>query len=171
MENETSITEQSPSVQIHLQILQSVIQRMASNSTSCKAWCITIVSAILALIADKEKPELAWLAVIPTALFLALDAYYLALEKACRDSYNSFVEKLHGGQARLEDVFLVAPEGEMSLHQLRALASFSVWGFYSSLALLIFLAKYTSCLDAQQGAASVASNAAEFRRYDASHPE
>jgi hypothetical protein len=68
------LSEESASVQAHLQILQSVIQRMASNSTSCKEWCITIVSAILVLIADKGKPELVWLALFPTFLFLALDA-------------------------------------------------------------------------------------------------
>ena len=72
------LTEESASVQSHLQIMQNIIQRMATNSTSCKAWCITIVSAILVLIADKSKPELAWLALLPSFLFLSLDAYYLA---------------------------------------------------------------------------------------------
>ena len=61
------LSEESASVQSHLQIMQGVIQRMASNSTSCKAWCITIVSAILVLIADKNKPELAWLPCVSTS--------------------------------------------------------------------------------------------------------
>jgi len=33
------IDGESPSIQTHLGILQGVIQRMASNSSSCKAWC------------------------------------------------------------------------------------------------------------------------------------
>ena len=71
--------EDSPGVQAHLGISQSVIQRMASNSASCKAWCITLVSAILVIVADKGNPQYALIAIIPTALFLILDSYYLAL--------------------------------------------------------------------------------------------
>ncbi len=114
---------------------------MAGNSTSCKAWCITIVSAILVLIADKGKPELAWLALLPSVLFLALDAYYLALEKAFRTSYNAFVKKLHSGLVHVEDVYSVFPKGNMSRHQVEALRSFSVWGFYGALMILVILAK------------------------------
>lgn len=128
-------------MQAHLQILQAVIQRMASNSTSCKAWCITIVSAILVLIADKGKPELAWLAMLPAFLFLALDAYYLAMEKAFRSSYNSFVKKLHENKIGVEDLYSVIPKGNMSAHQIESLKSFSVWGFYGALVVLIVAAK------------------------------
>lgn len=135
------LTEESAAVQSHLQIVQGVIQRMATNSTSCKTWCITIVSAILVLIADKDKPELAWLALLPSILFAALDAYYLALERAFRASYNSFVKKLHGSQVFVEDLFSVIPKGEISRHQVDALKSFSVWGFYGALVILVLLAK------------------------------
>lgn len=83
--------EDSQAVQAHLGIMQDVIQRMASNSASCKTWCITLVSAILVVVADKGKPEYAWLALIPTVLFFALDAYYLALEKMFRLSYNNLL--------------------------------------------------------------------------------
>lgn len=136
-----SLTEESASVQAHLQILQAIIQRMATNSTSCKAWCITIVSAILVLIADKGKPNLALLAFLPTFLFLALDAYYLALEKAFRSSYNSFVRKLHSSELKLDDLFSVIPRGDMTKHQIEALKSFSVWGFYGALAILVVVTK------------------------------
>ena len=135
------LTEESASVQAHLQILQGIIQRMATNSTSCKAWCITIVSAILVLIADKGKPNLALLAFLPTFLFLALDAYYLALEKAFRSSYNLFVRKLHGSELKLDDLFSVIPRGDMTKHQIEALKSFSVWGFYGALAILVVVTK------------------------------
>lgn len=135
------LTEESASVQAHLQILQGIIQRMATNSTSCKAWCITIVSAILVLIADKGKPNLALLAFLPTFLFLALDAYYLALEKAFRSSYNLFVRKLHSSELKLDDLFSVIPRGDMTKHQIEALKSFSVWGFYGVLAILVVVTK------------------------------
>lgn len=138
---ESPLSETSPSVQAHLGILQSVIQRMASNSTSCKAWCITVVSAILVIVADKGKPNFAFIALLPTLLFLALDAYYLALEKAFRASYADFVKKLHSGVAMAEDLYAVAPMGSHCKHQIEALKSFSVWGFYATLFVLIELAR------------------------------
>lgn len=137
----TPLSENSPSVQTHLSILQSVIQRMATNSTSCKAWCITIVSAVLVIVADKGKPEFAYIALLPTMLFCGLDAYYLALEKGFRQSYNSFIKKLHASQITAEDLYSVVPEGKISHHQIKSLGSFSVWGFYICLTVLVVLAK------------------------------
>ena len=114
---------------------------MATNSTSTKAWCITVVSAILVLVADKDFPNLAWLALLPTILFGALDAYYLALEKGFRQSYNDFVKKLHEGQISAEDLYLIEPSGKKFGHQIAALKSFSIWGFYSGLLVLVVLAR------------------------------
>lgn len=136
-----SIDETSPSVQTHLGILQSVIQRMATNSSSSKAWCITIVSAILVIVADKSKPEFAWIATLPTFLFMCLDIYYLALEKGFRESYSSFVRKLHDGSISREDLYSVLPEGNQSMHQWESFKSFSVWGFYIGLFILIAITK------------------------------
>ena len=140
-QSESPLSETSPSVQAHLGILQSVIQRMSSNSTSCKAWCITVVSAILVIVADKGKPNFAFIALVPTFMFLALDAYYLALEKAFRASYTDFVKKLHSGIANAEELYSVTPRGSHSEHQIDALKSFSVWGFYATLIALIELAR------------------------------
>lgn len=135
------MNEASPSVQTHLGILQGVIERMAANSNSSKAWCITVVSAILVVVADKNKPDYALLALIPTLLFLALDTYYLAMERGFRNSYNSFVRKIHDGSLTLDDLYLVHPKGETSQLQIEALKSFSVWGFYIVLGLLIIIAR------------------------------
>ena len=136
------LSEDSPSVQAHLGILQGVIERMASNSTSSKAWCITVVSAILVIVADKSKPDYAFLALIPTILFLTLDAYYLAMEKGFRRSYNSFVKKVHNGTLTPDDLFSVMPEGKTLELQVEAFKSFSVWGFYIGLGILILIAKF-----------------------------
>ncbi|TOP77032.1 hypothetical protein CGH09_17510, partial [Vibrio parahaemolyticus] len=79
MESEQlSIEPDSPSVQAHLGIIQSVIQRMSTNSSSCKAWCVSLVAAILVIVADKGKPDYAWIAILPSIVFAALDTYYLA---------------------------------------------------------------------------------------------
>ena len=136
-----NIDGESPSIQTHLGILQNVIQRMASNSTSCKAWCITLVSAILVIVADKGKPDYALIAMLPVVVFAALDAYYLALEKAFRNSYNDFISKLHNKRLTENDLYSVAPIGNMSHLQWESVKSFSVWGFYISLAVLTIITK------------------------------
>ncbi len=134
-----SINESSVSVQTHLGILQNVIQRMSSNSSQCKTWCITIVSAILVIVADLSKPDYAWIALLPSVLFLALDTYYLSLEKAFRNSYKKFVKRIHQNSLRPKDLYSVSPSGKMKKHGLEALRSFSVWGFYLGLIILIVI--------------------------------
>ncbi len=133
--------EDSPSVQAHLSIMQSVINRMASNSTSCKAWCISLVSAILVIVADKGKPQFALIAIVPTVLFCSLDAYYLSLEKAFRESYRLFIEKLHNHKVVAADLYFVTPSGGKIKTYITALRSFSVWVFYLGLIAMIFIIK------------------------------
>jgi hypothetical protein len=139
--NNTRLDETSPSVQAHLSILQNIIQRMAANSTASKTWCITLVSAILVVVADKGKPQYTFIALIPTILFLALDAYYLALEKGFRNSYKNFVQRIHDGTATADDLYSIAPNGNQSNLQIEAFKSFSVWGFYVTIVIMIFIAK------------------------------
>ena len=136
------VTFDSPSVQSYLTIIQSVISRMASNSSSCKTWCITLVSAIVVIVADKTKPDYVWISVVPIALFVLLDSYYLSLERQFRDVYNDFIQKLHFGNATVNDVFYVAPKTGVlgsSLQTLKASGSFSIWPFYSLLALMLLV--------------------------------
>lgn len=141
MANDGEFRENSQAVQAHLSITQAVIQRMAANSASSKAWCITLVSAILVIVADKGKPHYALIAVIPTVLFLVLDAYYLALEKMFRQSYNNFIEKLHKGEVVASDLYAVVPSGKMFETFRASVRSFSIWPFYLTLLSMIWIAK------------------------------
>jgi len=136
-----SYGEDSASVQTHLNIIQSAVQRMASNSASCKAWCITLVSAVLVIVADKGKPDYALIAFIPTLLFLVLDTYYLALERCFRQSYNQFIEKLHAGRVAMSDLYAVSPAGSLFKTFMKSLSSFSIWPFYGTLAAMILIAR------------------------------
>mgnify|MGYP001109635716 CR=1 FL=1 len=136
------IDPEAASIQTHLGIIQNVIQRMASNSTNCKAWCVTLVAAVLVIVADKGKPEYAWIALLPTVVFFALDAYYLALEKGFRNCYNQFVSKIRSDSLTEKDLYSVMPIGKISKLQLEAIQSFSVWGFYISMALLVAVTKW-----------------------------
>ena len=137
-----AVKENSPAVQAHLSILQSVIQRMASNSASCKSWCITIVSAVLVIVADKGKYQFAAIALIPLFLFLGLDTYYLALEIMFRDSYNTFIEKLHRKTLTVSDLYAVSPQGKFRYVLPKSFKSFSVWPFYLVLLVMICIAAF-----------------------------
>jgi hypothetical protein len=134
------LKEESPSVHAHLSLMQSVIQRMASNSTSCKAWCVTLVSAILVLVAEKDRAHYAWLALLPTLLFFALDVHYLALEKGFREAYNAFIDKLHQNSVGPADLYAIRVTGSMTGHVWEALQSFSTWPFYLTLLGMIYVA-------------------------------
>lgn len=137
---DTEYKENSQAVQAHLTLVQSVIQRMATNSSSCKAWCITLVSAILVIVADKGKPQYAWIAVIPSVLFLFLDMYYLAYEREFRRSYNDFIKKLHYGKVTAEDLYVIAPTGNLFIEFLATIKSFSIWSFYITLLVMVYIA-------------------------------
>lgn len=137
--------ETSPSVQTHLGIIQGIIQRMAANSAFCKGWCITLVSAILVIMADKGKPQYVLLSIIPTVLFMGLDSYYLALEKMFRQSYNDFVKKLHTGAITAPDLYDTIPTGGLGKTFISSLRSLSIWPFYLTLLVMILIAMAVSC--------------------------
>ena len=129
----------SPAVREHLNLLQGVINRMAANSSSCKTWCISIVAAILLLVARTDATDYALLALIPAFLFFYLDAYYLTHEKAFRDAYNAFVAKVHAESVELADLYVIRPVGETTKRVPSSMASPAVWPFYGMLVLAIVL--------------------------------
>ncbi len=137
-ENKTQFNAESSAVQAYLTIMQGIIQRMAENSRSCKTWCITIVSAVLVLVARIEEPNYMLTALVPTILFLFLDTYYLSLERGFRASYKAFVEKLHTADEDISsDLYVVGTTGSRLSHFLSSLLSFSIWPFYLMLFLII----------------------------------
>ncbi len=128
-------------VQLHLGIVQSTIQRMAANSASCKTWCITLVSAILVIVAEKKEPNYAYIIIVPIILFFILDSYYLALEKVFILCYNNFIDKLHNETVTAKDLYVISPHGSLLKMFLKANFSFSVWPFYITLIILGWIAK------------------------------
>ena len=82
-------------VRQYLHMLQDIINRMASNSSNCKAWTITLFTAMDALMIGVEiMRQWVWVILFPIALFYFLDAYYLGLENDFRNLEASFIKKL-----------------------------------------------------------------------------
>ena len=72
----------------HLELIQGVINRMASNSFRLKEWSVVLVSAILFLAAREDCGEVALIALVPAVVFWGLDAYFLWQERLYRALYD-----------------------------------------------------------------------------------
>src|SRR4051812_47825321 len=125
--------------------LQGIISRMGANSASSKTWCISLVAAILVVVADKNKPNYVWIALIPIMLFFFLDAYYLSLERCFIGAYKAFVKHVRDGTATTDDLFEISPQrGALSICTGigGAFVSVAVWPFYVVLAGTVVVARY-----------------------------
>lgn len=77
----------------HLELIQGVINRMASNSFKLKGWAVTLVAGVFAL-ASKDTDKLYFLiAYIPILVFWGLDSYYLLQERLYRSLYENVRKK------------------------------------------------------------------------------
>lgn len=72
----------------HLEMLQTIIQRMATCSFTLKGWNVVLVSAIFALAVGAEKSHLVFLAYLPAVVFWLLDGYFLRQERLFRRLYD-----------------------------------------------------------------------------------
>lgn len=117
-----------------LNVLQSIISRMSANSTNCKMWSVTLLAAIIVLFLSKEI-DLAInkiILLIPILPFMFLDAFYLGLERHFIDEYNREF-KNDGNTCTINKI-----KGcKRICETFKALASFSIWGFYLILGLTI----------------------------------
>ena len=74
------------------------------SSGNCKTWCVSLVSAVLVLGIDKDKPQVCAVGLVPVLLFAYLDAYYLRLERGYRETYNRFVQTLRQEESTDADI-------------------------------------------------------------------
>lgn len=81
----------------HLELIQSAIDRMASNLFLLKGWTITLIAALFALAARDSERAYFLIAYIPAFMFWALDGYFLSQERRFRALYNH-VRKLSEGE-------------------------------------------------------------------------
>ena len=73
----------------HLEMIQTVIARMASNLFFLKGWSITLVVGLFALAASKgANPLFSIVAFLPVFVFWILDGYFLSMERSFRGLYD-----------------------------------------------------------------------------------
>jgi hypothetical protein len=113
----------------HLDFIQAAIGRMASNSFLFKGWAITIAAGLSAFGAADTKTALLIIALATTAMFWALDGYYLWLERG-------FV-KLHREVAAKDekdiDFSMQIDKTHAARRWLRTCARPHLWLFYGTI--------------------------------------
>lgn len=80
----------------HLEMIQSVINRMAANSFLLKGWSVTLISALFALAAKDTNQLFIYLAYFPCVAFWSLDGFFLWQEKMYRKLYEEVTHKPEG---------------------------------------------------------------------------
>ena len=72
----------------HLEFIQGVINRLASDSFRMKGWCVVLVAALFVLLAREGRIEFAGVALVPVLFFWGLDGYFLWQERLFRALYD-----------------------------------------------------------------------------------
>ena len=75
-------------VQVHLEMIQNIINRLSRNSFLLKGWSVILVSSFFALAAVNSKVYFVLLAYFPLVIFWILDAYFLWQERLFRALYD-----------------------------------------------------------------------------------
>lgn len=135
-------------IHTYLNILQNIINRMANNSASCKTWCLTLISALVAIIGLKDiEKDCSTIMYLIVALFGLLDLNYLALERWFRDYYNDLIEKIHNNKITFKDLYKIKLPDKFWIkvkYRIIALKSWSIWFFYPIIGFIIYLINKSS---------------------------
>ncbi len=109
----------------HLNMIQSIISRMANNSLQVKCWCLAIVGAAIVL----SRSFIILACVFPVVLFCFLDTHYLNEERAFRELYD--VVRVKDDQ----DIDFSMKKKNEKIRE--TFKSWSIWPFYLSLIVLL----------------------------------
>jgi len=119
----------------HLDLIQSIITRMANNSFLLKGWAVTLLSGIFALAWNQESIWHFILAYIPVVMFWFLDSYYLQQERLYRGLYDKVRQTDEGS---ITFSMIPPPVAEKETYQyFKVLFSKTESGFYVPLIILI----------------------------------
>jgi hypothetical protein len=121
----------------HLQIIQSVIARMAGNSFALRTLSVTLTTGLIALLGsiDKPTPLYALAALLPLLIFWLLDARYLQLERLYRRLYDD----VRLGKTREPFIMAIGPYSSHEKNVPSIALSWSVLWVYATLLVVLAL--------------------------------
>ncbi len=73
----------------HLELIQVVINRLASDSFRMKGWTVFLVAALFVLLARQGAFDSGYIALLPIVAFWGLDGYFLWQERLFRAHYDN----------------------------------------------------------------------------------
>jgi hypothetical protein len=120
----------------NLEMLQTLISRMAGYGASFKSYCITVTTGVIGFGLTLRSPALALLALLPVLAFAVADAQYLRVERRFRALFD----------AVRKEAWDAVPAFDISLERappqsfISAAASWSVVWFYAPLAIVVIVA-------------------------------
>ena len=119
----------------HIDLVQSIITRMAQNSFVIKGWMITIVVGLFLFLQNDNLQNNFLIYLFPIIGFWLLDSYYLWQERLYRKLYGSVISNLKESS----DLQLSVEEFKNSTKYLSALFSITEILTYLPVALFVFL--------------------------------
>lgn len=115
----------------HLEFIQSIITRMASNSFMLKGWAITVVAALLAYSIKEQNPYVLSVILFPAIVFALLDMYYLYQERLFRKLYDKVREQVE------TDFAMSTEDFKKDVKYWPCLKSPSIYAFYVPIVVLL----------------------------------
>ena len=122
----------------HLEFIQGVINRLASDSFRLKGWSAVLVSALFVLSAREGRLEIVSTAFVPVVVFWGLDGYFLWQERLFRALYDHVRVLAEDKIDFSMDVSAV--EAGRAPTWLGAIFSLTLFPFYAALAAAVVLA-------------------------------
>lgn len=131
----------------HMEFVQAIIARMASNSFQIKGWSVTIVTALFALAGATTKPIFILIALLPALSFWGLDAYYLWQERLFRKLYKDLqlsFETTGNQNEKVKPFSLSTKDYKSEVSWFKVLRSPTIFIFHGVIigAILFFLLSY-----------------------------
>jgi len=123
----------------HLEFIQSVVNRMASNSFLLKGWSVTLVAALFALAAKDSDKKYIVVAYFPVLVFWILDAYFLSQERSYRNLYDAVRTKK---EDEIDFSMDTKPFADSRTKWASAFFSRTLLVFYLSMVLVMIFAMY-----------------------------
>ena len=116
----------------HLEFIQAVIGRLATDSFLMKGWAVTVAAVIYGFAADHADPGVAAVGLMPVAAFWFLDAYFVRKERQFRALYDDV--RKPNSLIPLFSMNINECEPLPSMKWRRVIFSITVWPFYTLLA-------------------------------------
>ena len=117
----------------HLEFIQSVVSRLASDSFRIKGWTVILISALFVLLIRENRTDLIGVGFLPVLFFWGLDGYFLWQERLYRQLYD------HVRTLRDDDVDFSMDASLFGATWLRTVFSRTLVSFYGAFIVLMTL--------------------------------